>query len=104
MEKTYEKKKDNKKKYHRNFIHIKRYFSPYTGHTSGASGYISLLVGRVLEKRPKMDVIGLKNIFSTGKSNVEISMGLIKILIYLAIIVGFIVFFAVLINFVVRFF
>jgi len=51
-----------------------------------------------------MDVIGLKNIFSTGKSNVEISMGFIKILIYLAIIVGFIVFFAVLINFMVRFF
>ena len=38
------------------------------------------------------------------ESTVEISMGLIKILIYLAIIVGFIAFFAVLINFAVRFF
>ena len=38
------------------------------------------------------------------ESNVEIPMGFIKILIYLAIIVGFIAFIAVLINFVVRFF
>ncbi len=46
-----------------------------------------------------------KKLFSVRlESNVEISMGLIKILIYLAIIVGFIAFFAVLINFVVRFF
>ena len=38
------------------------------------------------------------------ESNVEILMGLIKILIYLAILVGCIVFFAILINFAVRFF
>jgi len=49
-------------------------------------------------------VICPKTIFSTLESNVEIFMGLIKILIYLVIIVGFIAFFAVLINFAVRFF
>jgi len=49
-------------------------------------------------------VIGQKLFSVRLESNGEISMALIKILIYLAIIVGFIAFFAVLINFAVRFF
>ena len=47
---------------------------------------------------------GMKIYDNFYKINIEIPMGLIKILIYVAILVGFIIFFAVLINFAVRFF